>query len=515
MFEFDGSWMSLQSVASHHPIGTVIGYKTRLVRQGQPRATPPLLPPNLLHRTCGSIRNRIMDRLPLELAWLVYEHLEEFDLAPTPCSKFTEEPTDRLVYGNNDMHQHAGRNSCWMKLNDVSRADILNARQASSVFYDSSHKTFAKLLTDRTFRLTEVGFRDLILITRKKGLLQHIRTLTFGCATFRRNMGVNESGFVWPCTFLAGLNMQDRARLAAAYVQCRDWQHDNMEAHTRGLAWIFRALPNLDSIRMLTVDHVFHLGGWLKPGDEDLLHKDHYLYQDRSSEALSQHYQPKLLPRMYNNESSVVRDCIMEAMKLSELTLRDFRADPKPPVFDILQARLFTPALHTLRLVLSKDDIIRLDLSQWSSLLNQATRLQDLSLGIDSRCSSGENYNLRRLTNQAPITDRLFQALQHHDQLRRIELFSGWAFSEAALINFMADHSDTLRCFILSEPLLFGSWQRVLRAVARTTYGKTGFLKVRSPMESPSVGVWPVIPSEVDWQASSDFSYPIVWVTEP
>lgn len=49
-----------------------------------------------------------MDCFPLELGWLVYEYLEEFDLAPTPYSHFTEEPTDQLVRPNLNFHQHAG-----------------------------------------------------------------------------------------------------------------------------------------------------------------------------------------------------------------------------------------------------------------------------------------------------------------------------------------------------------------------------------------------------------------------
>jgi hypothetical protein len=45
----------------------------------------------------------------------------------------------------------------------------------------------------------------------------------------------------------------------------------------------------IDSIRVLTVDPVFHLEGWLDPVNEDLLSKDHTFVQDRSSEALTQH----------------------------------------------------------------------------------------------------------------------------------------------------------------------------------------------------------------------------------
>ncbi|KAF3048996.1 hypothetical protein E8E11_010000 [Didymella keratinophila] len=301
-----------------------------------------------------------MERLPLELAWLVYEHVEEYDLAPTPYSEFTEEPCNQLVHGDAFTRRRRRHNSSWIRLSEASRANIRNARLASSVFHDTSHKTFAKLLADRTFRLTGVGLQDLVAISRKKELTQHLKTLTLGCAAFRRNMGINDSGFVWPCTFLSGLKMEDRSRLAASYVKCRDWQHDNMESHTKTLASIFRGLTNLDSIRMLTVDPVFHLGGWLKSGDEDLLSKDHTLFQDHSSEALIQHYRRNTHPRMYTNESAVIKDCIIDAIKLSGLKLRDFRATPKPVVYDLNISPSVTPALQTLRMVLTEGNMERL-----------------------------------------------------------------------------------------------------------------------------------------------------------
>jgi hypothetical protein len=130
-------------------------------------------------------------------------------------------------------------------------------------------------------------------------------------------MGIKDSGFVWPCTFLSGLKIEDRARLAASYVQCRDWQHDNMDAHTKSLAAVFRGFPELDGIRMLTVDPVLHLGVWLQPSDGDLLSRDHTLFQDRSSQALIQDYSRNTHPRMYTNEPVVIKDCVIDASCLA------------------------------------------------------------------------------------------------------------------------------------------------------------------------------------------------------
>jgi hypothetical protein len=458
-----------------------------------------------------------MDCLPLELSILVYESLENVDLAPTPYSQFTEEPADRLVYGDSDVRQHAGCNSCWIQLTHASCTDILNARLACSSLYNASHKTFARLLGDRRFRLTNFGFQDLILISRKKDLIPHIKTMTFGCATFRRNLGISESGFVWPSNFLSGLHLQDRARLAAAYLACRDWQHDNMESHTQLLASILRAFPNLDSIRMVTVDHVAHLGGWLKPGDEVLLHRDLYLYHDRSTEALRQR-PPRSPPRLYNNESTVVRDCIIKALKLSKSILRDFRADPKPPCLGLVHACLFTPALHTLRISLPEQDLVHPDSPPWLEMLSEGTGLRDLSLRIDSQCNATRSKNFwssnrQRIDIQKSISEQLLQALQKHTQLQRVELFGGWAFTEATMISFVAAHSDSLRCLILGEPLLFGMWQSALEAIAIATYGKIGFVKVRSPVECNSIRgrlvCDPILELEV-----LGFSCPFEWVTE-
>jgi hypothetical protein len=202
----------------------------------------------------------------------------------------------------------------------VSRGAILNARLASTALYHASHKTFARLLADRTFRLTSIGFQDLVLISRKKELLRHIRSLTLGCATFQLTTGITGYGLVWPPTFLAGLEVQDRARLAAAYTKCCKWQYDDTKAHIRNLASILRVIPNLDSIRILTFDRPFHLGGWLEPGDEDLLHRDIYLYHDRSFEAMGR-CPPKAHPHVYNNGSRVVVDWIMEAVQRSKITI--------------------------------------------------------------------------------------------------------------------------------------------------------------------------------------------------
>ena len=155
-----------------------------------------------------------------------------------------------------------------------------------------------------------------------------------------------------------------------------------MEAHTKSLVAVFRVLPKLDSIRILTVDPAFHLGGWLQPGDEDLLSKDHTFFQDRSSEALIQHYNRNTHSRMYTNESAMIKDCIIDAIKLSSLKLRDFRATPKPTVFDLDTAPFIKPALQTLRIVLADGDMERQHIFDFVKTL---TERRDLSLFLKDK----------------------------------------------------------------------------------------------------------------------------------
>jgi hypothetical protein len=457
-----------------------------------------------LHVFCtpsASIENiRTMDRLPMELVCMVFEHLQELDLASTLHSELFEEPTDQLVFSpaSLSVYEHDPRSTCWLYLNNVSRAAILDARLASTALYHASHKTFARLLADRTFRFTSIGFQDLAMMSRKKELLHHIRSLALGCAAFRHKTGIDEAGCVAPPTFLAGLEMQDRARLAAAYTTCRNWQYGSLKAHIRNLASILVVIPNLDSIRILTFDRPLHLGGWLEPGDEDLLHRDIYLNHDSSFEAL-RYGTFQMLPRMYNNGSRVVLDCIMEAIKRSKLTIRDFRADPKYISVHAARLPILTPALHTIRIILSERNANSLDSSMWSGLLGQATNLRDLSLGNERLSNATNDYRLRILNVQNPSGDLVFKALENHKQLRRVELHGGWAFSESAMVEFVIDHAKTLRCFLLSETMLFGSWQHLTTRIRPAMFQKAFLMKVRSPAESPAVNARVHILTESVW----------------
>jgi hypothetical protein len=460
---------------------------------------------HVFYTPSATIENtRTMNRLSMELVCMVFEHLQELDLASTLHSELLEEPTDRLVFPPASLpayvHDPDPRSACWLHLNDLSRAAILDARLASTALYQASHKTFARLLADRTFRFTSIGFQDLALISRKKELLHHIRSLALGCAAFRHNTGIDESGRVTPPTFLAGLEMQDRARLAAAYTTCRNWQYGSLTAHIRNLASILGVIPNLDSIRILSFDRpLLHLGGWLQPGDEDLLHRDIYLIKDRGFQ-IRRRSPFTMDPRMYNNGSGVILECIMEAIKGSKLTIRDFRADPKYILVNAALAPMLTPALHTLRIILSESNARSLDPSMWSGLLGQATSLRDLSLGNQRRLShAGDANRPRRLNEQEPSGNLLFEALKHHKQLRRVELHGGWAFSESAMVEFVVDHAETLRCLLLSEALLFGDWSHASTSIRRAMFQKAFLMKIRSPSECPAVNARVHILTESLW----------------
>lgn len=441
-----------------------------------------------------------MDRLPMELLCTVFEHLQDLDLASTLHSELLEEPTYRLVfaYANLPVYEIDSRSTSWLNLNNVSRAAILNARLTSTALYHASHKTFARLLADRTFRLTNVGIQDLTLISRKKELLHHIRILALGCAFFAPETCINKSDCMCP-EFLAGLEMRDHARLAAAYTKCREWQLDFWRTRMSDLASMLGSIPNLDSIRILTFDRPFHLGGWLEPGDEDLLHRDLYLHHDRSFEELRP--DPfEMHQHLYVNECEVIVDKIMEAIKGSKLAIRDFRADSRC-VPDNALAPMLTPSLHTLRIILSKTNASSLDSSMWSGLLGQATSLRDLSLGNeDHQCSyTPSDVRLKRLRRQEPSGDLLLKALKDHKQLRRVKLHGGWAFSESAIVEFVVDHAETLRCFLLDETLLFGSWLHASKKIQRAMFQKAFLMRIRSSAESQAVNAHVQILEETVW----------------
>jgi hypothetical protein len=161
---------------------------------------------------------------------------------------------------------------------------------------------------------------------------------------------------------------------------------------------------------------------------------------------------------------------------------------------------MLTPALHTLRVILSERNSMSLDSSMWSSLLGQATNLRDLSLGNERHLSHADNdYRLRKLNVQNASGNLVFEALKYHKQLRRVELHGGWAFSESAMVEFVVDHAETLRCFLLSEALLFGSWRYASIRIRRAMFQKAFLMKIRSPAESLAVNARVHILTESVW----------------
>lgn len=440
-----------------------------------------------------------MDQLPIELIHVVFEHLQCLNLAPTPYSEFTEDPPDEVVLARRDLYKHRAQNIRWLKLTESSRADILNARLTSRLFYNTSHKSLARVLADRAFRLTNVGFQDLVGITQNKKLLHHIRHLTLGCAIFKVRLCINESDF------LVKLEPHDQSRLVAAYIACRDWYTNNKDAHADNLAAILKAFPNLGGIRVRTDDDVSHLGGWLKPGDEDILHANGY--QFRYPGRLNRPSRPTML---YNKDSREAKKCILNAIQKSGLTLQDFRADPAIVVDNMAQLPAFTSALHTLRVDLFEEFMGPPDLVDWASLFDQTPNLRDLSFGIQGRWQIATRILTPvRLKGSG---DNFFRALRDHGHLQRVELEGGWTCSESFLIDFVAGHMETLRCLILSHVSLHGSWQRALDAIAHTTYDRKMFLKVKAPRETPNLGEMAVKPDQSVEQALLRFSYPVVWV---
>ncbi|KAF2868855.1 hypothetical protein BDV95DRAFT_579509 [Massariosphaeria phaeospora] len=82
------------------------------------------------------------------------------------------------------------------------------------------------------------------------------------------------------------------------------------------------------------------------------------------------------------------------------------------------------------------------------------------------------------------------KVLRHHQHLSRVCLTEAWAFTEPELMDFVAQHSSSLSCLMLEYPVLGGSWETVLKGIARATQNKLQFLGVRRPMK-------------IDWNTNS------------
>jgi hypothetical protein len=141
----------------------------------------------------------------------------------------------------------------------------------------------------------------------------------------------------------------------------------------------------------------------------------------------------------------MIKDCIIEAIKLSSLKLRDFRATSKPADSDFDTSVFVTPALQTLRIVLTKGDILRLYLSD---LFETATGLRVLSLSLKD---TGNNQESGRSMVDSVMTGHLLRRLEQQPHFQRLELSGNWVIQGKHQVGLVTSQVEFLRCLILNE----------------------------------------------------------------
>ena len=263
----------------------------------------------------------VMDNTPLEIAAMITDNLLEYDLAPTPNAKYSEQPTDKLKLAFDDEETLT-----WVTFSEESRNHILNAREASRKLFDSSFRAFAALLGDRRFRVTPVGFEDLEAISNNTALIPYITTLTFGCAALQDRGHHALSQDVE--SILAHLLLQDRERIRAAYQACSNWRNTALGAKATRLAAVLQKFVNLEKFRLVTRDiPTNHLGGWLEHSDAERIHPHYYLAIDEKGNA-------SLIPTVrsqnanftwYTHYDGEAHLCIGRAVESAKLDIQDFR----------------------------------------------------------------------------------------------------------------------------------------------------------------------------------------------
>ncbi|KAH7086089.1 hypothetical protein BKA63DRAFT_32583 [Paraphoma chrysanthemicola] len=403
-----------------------------------------------------------MDRIPLEIATMIVENLLIYDLAPGPNSEYTDQPSDKLVpYGE----RKEDMVPIWVLFTQGARLDLLNARLSCRSLYDASMKSFATILGDRPFRFTEVGTKDLRAIGQDARLTPYITTLTIGCTGFQNaaNLDLGTIKHV-----VNNLDHGTQARLMRSYGARVKWQHEKLPIFAKIFAVLLRQFPKLETVRLDQEDLTTHLGGWLEPGDEDLLHRWGYLFRKKDEEDRSCFG--------YGYPFNLYKSCFGPADLLGVLShprlgIRDLRISGHlvPP---FIQTMNFSK-LRTLRLPLSRPAwfhgiSLKLDIELLVDRLRKMPNLEDLSLNLQSgvrESSAG-----------------VLAALNKNQNLRRVSLTGPWNITQQALIRFLTTHTLSLRCLILEGSTLWGSWRTILNTISGLPRGTLQFFRAQCVM---------------------------------
>jgi hypothetical protein len=137
----------------------------------------------------------------------------------------------------------------------------------------TSVPSFGRVLGGRIFRITKVGLDDLQAIASLSALRPHIKTLTFGNARFKDPKEIFDGHSV--ATVCRHLPDSHEDRLLSAYTEAYRWGSSSNEAeHVQLLTKVLGSFQNLCVLRYRSADRPGiwnHLGGWLSPGDAEVL----------------------------------------------------------------------------------------------------------------------------------------------------------------------------------------------------------------------------------------------------
>ncbi|KAF2735760.1 hypothetical protein EJ04DRAFT_575908 [Polyplosphaeria fusca] len=424
-----------------------------------------------------------MDKLPLELVQLILEAIQAGD-------------DDALGFHATDNFRP-----------DTSsfRNSVCNARLVSRMFSQASHAIFAQLLGHRRVRFTEAGLQDLQDISEAKALQPHIRTLTFGMASFNGLARLSTLPHI-----LRHMHVEDwrEQMLLLDFKECYQAQERLDEQSIKQiLCEAFRRLPNLHNVLVIYGDHVdcreSHLKGWLPSYDQEAFRDafDRY-YGPRSSADYSlyhDHVKPFFIPAIFAS--------LHEARSRLKVLSLAFRG------YEWKTTRVSTPAIKTIFWRLATD--YNLPLSRFSNLrvfrstvkiepyehddrqdwvvlaktIQDMPMLEEIVLDLVAPTPVDAIGN-RYLQNQISMghyqrlaSSAILKALIARN-IKYLTFNGAWFFSEDELATFISNQSGTISSLTFLETTVFqGSWSSLLTKLSVCSLPKLKNVTIIDPYE--------------------------------
>lgn len=399
-----------------------------------------------------------MDDIPVEVVFMVLEKLQRWTISPDPFSHLTETSTDGT--------------EGWLKHTAESRRDICNFRLVSRKLCSESFKTFGELLGDRVFRMTKVGLEDLEAISAVNALRPHIRTLTFGGAHFSSSYETGDTQNQFLDDTLAAVPEPDRERLKTAYAKARDWIRSNPDTYVRQLATVLGHFPNFGTLRFLVSDDPGvhrHLGGWLGPGDEEIIAQARHDRYPLPLEGDSL-YQRTRWAAVYN---ASYYELVLTAIKDAGTSIQDFRVGsrcllPNSCFMSIMGATDFVTSLRRLNHVVTASSLVETDVtrllallapecdrSSWVKPWSSFPKLTHLSM------SMAPDAAFQGFTE---ATSSLLNALKPLPRLQHLTIRGPWSYAEEDLVDLVVAHANSLTHLVLIGPTLAsGTWPSIIK----------------------------------------------------